>query len=366
MLSQSNAYNLSVIYSKIAEYSNFLKNDKIAHLFKDVIMVNLILGWLGNLAYFVTSFKLKRKSHYYIYLYYILIFDVVSCVNYIIWPLLDFKNLGLFRKYGITFYMANFIWAIDELCSFNVNYMTVFQVIDRTMAICKPFLYKTYFTFKRVMIITISFTICNILITTPYIATSKIQSICLDNINFDIQWSPANQNDSYYNMTDCKNKIYYRWPIIRNWRKKYNMIVLFFMYLLPVIIAIIGNLAMIVVLHKRNKKIRSYCNSLTAVEVRQNAHASSNRSKTFFRFYKLIMAQCAAIICFNLPYISYFFSVGSLTALKNISLESRRAQLIVHLVKISYPLLGVYVHLFFDPDIILIFKKRFDIWRRKW
>ncbi|CAK9301174.1 unnamed protein product [Gordionus sp. m RMFG-2023] len=366
MLSQSNAYNLSVMYSKISEYSNFLKNDKIAHIFTDLIMVNLTLGWLGNLAYFVTSFKLKRKSQYYIYLYYILIFDVVSCVNYIFW-LLDFKNLGLFRQYGITFYMANFIRAIDELCSINVNYMTVIQVIDQTMAICKPFLYKTYFTFKRVMIITISLTICNILIAIPYTVTSKIQTVCVDYINFDSQWSPANQNYSYHNITECKNKMYYRWPIKRNWRNNYDMIVLFSKYLLPVIIAIIGNLTMIVVLHKRNKKIRSFCNSLTnpTEEVRQNTHENSNRSKTSFRFYKLIMAQCAAIICFNIPYMSYFFYVGSQTALKNISLESRRSQIMVEYVKLSYPLLGVYVHMFFDPDIILIFKKEYNIWRKK-
>ncbi|CAK9301173.1 unnamed protein product [Gordionus sp. m RMFG-2023] len=166
---------------------------------------------------------------------------------------------------------------MDYRRDFNVNYITIVQVIDRTKAICKPFLYKTYFTFKLVMIINISLTICNILITMPYVVTSKIQSYCLDYINFDSQWSSADQND--YNMTDCKNKLYYRWPI-RNWRKNYNMIVLFSMYLLPVIIAIIGNNTMIVVLHKRNKKIRPYCNNLTNLveEVIQKTHKIANRS----------------------------------------------------------------------------------------
>ncbi|CAK9301161.1 unnamed protein product [Gordionus sp. m RMFG-2023] len=181
--------NLTVADTVIAEYSLFLKNDKFAQIFKNVITLNLTLGWLGNLVYFVTSFKLKRKRHHYIYMYYILIFDVVSCVNYIFWPVVDFNNLSLTRKYWISFYMANILFAIDGICSFNVNYMTLLQVIDRTMAICRPYWYNTYFTFKRVMIITIAITFCNILIAIPYAVGSKIHLSCLDHIHLDRQWN---------------------------------------------------------------------------------------------------------------------------------------------------------------------------------
>ncbi|CAK9301170.1 unnamed protein product [Gordionus sp. m RMFG-2023] len=329
MLNQINANNLTVIYAKMAEYSNFLKNDKFAHISKDMITLNLALGWLGNFIYFVTSFRLRRKSYHYIYLYYILFFDTVSCVKYIFWPVLEFKNLGLTRKYGIAFYMANIILSLDEICSINVNYMTVVQVIDRSMAICKPYLYNTYFTFKRIMIITTSITFCNILIAIPCAVSSKIQLACLDYLNFNGPIGSTNQNDSYYSMKECKDIVYFLWPIIKNWRYKYDMIVLFFMYLLPVVIVVAVNVIIIVVMYKPKPISRTNPTKeikRETVKTKENLDISiimmntnANRSKIFFRFYKLVLAQCIVIMFFNLPYIIYIFFVGSIAYIKYIS-----------------------------------------------
>ncbi|CAK9301162.1 unnamed protein product [Gordionus sp. m RMFG-2023] len=153
------------------------------------------------------------------------------------------------------------------------------------------------------------------------------------------------------------------------------------MYLLPVIIAIIGNITMMVVLYRRNKKIRPHFSSLTTnlADIKKKStktnetleisvmmmNANANRSKTSLRFYKLIMAQCVTIICFNIPFITYYFYIGYLKPLKSISLDLRQAQLLVTTMKLSYPLLGVYVHLLFDPDITVIFKEALDRWRKK-
>ncbi|CAK9303275.1 unnamed protein product [Gordionus sp. m RMFG-2023] len=189
-----------------------------------------LLGIVGNVVFYVCTFKLKRKPHFYVYIYYLLMCDISATVNFFVWPILYLlwaipacylsdtmlgwnkvlkfnpmyepyvrANMHSFFPKPYFVYVARYHWYFEEILAANANWMTAFIGFDRVFALYRPLSYGQFFTKKKIMLFCMAFTILNAIFSVPYALVLKTTEA-----KFDTKHSTQNKISSILN--DCLNE----------------------------------------------------------------------------------------------------------------------------------------------------------------
>ncbi|CAK9295372.1 unnamed protein product [Gordionus sp. m RMFG-2023] len=161
-LSSSEIYNRSIIENAVYKSSN----TEIVLTYQ-MTSIFTFFGLIGNFLYFLSTFKLTRKPHYYIYIYFVLSCDFLVTLNFIFWPFLFYiKEGNIHSNYFIT-YICQVQPVFVEFCASNVNWITVVVSVDRLIAIHKPYDYGSIFTMSRIIKACVGISLFNLLLNIP-------------------------------------------------------------------------------------------------------------------------------------------------------------------------------------------------------
>ncbi|CAK9290054.1 unnamed protein product, partial [Gordionus sp. m RMFG-2023] len=390
------------------EFSSYMRSSLHSKIFIGINLSAIILGLIGNFIYFLCAFKLKRHSHFYIYIYYLIVNDTLSCICHLFWPVATYLKGDMMTNYYIAIFTSKTTIALAEFTRYNVNWMNVIIAADRYAAIRKPLLYKRLTLKRNILLMTLTSTLVNLLFSIPYVFRSAFLKINREIFEF----SEGNSfNVSSYNVT-----IYYSKGVDKPWMYSYDTFILYFMYLTPVALTLIGNLEFYrAICRKKHVKISpqtestnmigKYANQLTALPCQAqnsskylednnqircirmdqcdrkqgNGIISNNtnntlkvllqsylnpnmkveipkRYKNSNKFYKLIIVQNVCLIVSTLPFIIYTLVTKNFVAVKLLEPFERGPHLFILTLRYLYTFLEVYINIFFDPDIKNIIK----------
>ncbi|CAK9290107.1 unnamed protein product [Gordionus sp. m RMFG-2023] len=349
---------------EFTEFSSFMRSSVYSKIFISVNLLAIVLGLIGNSVYFFCAFKLKRHSHFYIYIYYLIVNDTLSCICHLFWPVATYMKGDMLTNYFIAAFISK-SFTLSELTLFNVNWMNVIIVADRLVAIRKPFHYKKMTSRRNILILTSTYTFVNFLFCIPYLFKIEFLKIIKEIPALSVGTDPK---VSSYNTT-----IYYSKGIDKPWIYSYDIFILYLMYATPVALTLTGNLELYKALKSKKQNIvprlelsnenGEYPNRFTAssrdpypddrIVIPKRNNNNSNK------YHKLIVAQNVCLIVSTLPFVIYTLVTRNFVAIKLLKLSERGPYLIILTLRYLYASLEVYINIIFDPDIKIIVKSSF-------
>ncbi|CAK9302556.1 unnamed protein product [Gordionus sp. m RMFG-2023] len=323
----------------------YKKNEII--FFRYILPVLIIFGVCGNILYLYCSLKIKHSPHYYIYIYFNSMSDLFFFLNATIWPVLYYQTPGMpMKSYTYAFYIAHFSWFTLRFCFSNINLFTMIISIDRIIAVLNPQYYSITFTKKTIACLCWVILLVNIVTSLPLMFRL---SIC----KYTMIVLGKSETAVYYKVE----------PTRRFWELYYEKTLVFMMYLVPTIITIICDIHIIfpnAILFKITNKVavlpiiakaklniydkNAQIKAITDLKIRENSKY-------------LLIAQCLALLIFNMPYLASMYISGSSFDLSYI----REHPVFMVLIQIRYlnPIISVYIILFFDPNYVKINRRIF-------
>ncbi|CAK9290057.1 unnamed protein product [Gordionus sp. m RMFG-2023] len=392
------------------EFSSYMQSSLHSKIFIGINLAAIVVGLFGNLIYFFCAFKLKRHSHFYIYIYYLIFNDTLSCICHLFWPVATYLKGDMMTNYYIAIFTSKTTIALAEFTRYNVNWMNVIIAADRYAAIRKPLLYKRLTSKRNVLVLTFASTFVDLLFSIPYVFRAEFLKIIREHF---VLSEGNNSKVASYNIT-----IYYSKGVDKPWIYPYDTFILYFMNLTPVVLTLIGNLVFYrAIWRKKHVKIAAqteltnvsgkYANQFTAwrchaqksncvfkdIQENQiiasrmdqcdrkqgNGVTSNNLNVTLKvllqsyshpnikveipkrynnsnKFYKLIIVQNVCLIVSTLPFVIYALVTDNFVAVKLLKPFERGPHLFILTLRYLYTFLEVYINIFFDPDIKNIVK----------
>ncbi|CAK9303274.1 unnamed protein product [Gordionus sp. m RMFG-2023] len=257
-----------------------------------------LLGILGNVVFYVCTFKLKRKPHFYVYIYYLLTCDISATINFFVWPIMYLlwetpgcyqcpgklngnQGMKLFQSDGYArrlnnhsffsksyfVYVAKYHWYFEEILSANANWMTAFIGFDRVFALYRPLLYGRFFTKRKILIFCLAFTLVNAMFSVPYSLILRFDELKMPskkkNSNTFVSIR-SNSNDSWISRcnktssqkADAFNATYYMLEqMVKEWTTVYDQFYVGLMYLIPLCLSLTCNCIIIKKIYVRRIKV---------------------------------------------------------------------------------------------------------------
>ncbi|CAK9300619.1 unnamed protein product [Gordionus sp. m RMFG-2023] len=139
----------------------------------------------------------------------------------------------MIANYYIGLFTIKISLPLGEFSRFNVNWINVIIVADRIVAIRRPLFYKRMTTKQNILAMTSLSTFINFLFSLPYIYKADLFKI---NQEIFVREGRVQPNISSYNVTT-----YYAKAVNESWMYPYDSFLLFFMYVTPVVLTIVGN-----------------------------------------------------------------------------------------------------------------------------
>ncbi|CAK9290059.1 unnamed protein product [Gordionus sp. m RMFG-2023] len=354
---------------EFTEFSTYMRSSIYSKMFVGVNLLAIVLGLIGNSIFFLCAFKLKRHNHFYTYIYYLIINDIMSCICHLFWPVATYMKGDMLTNYYIAALISK-TFLMSEFTRFNVNWMNVIIVADRLVAIRKPFLYKKLTAKIYILILISTYTFVNFLSCIPYIYKIKFLKMIKE-----ISVLGINPNVSSYNVT-----IYYSKGVDKPWNYPYDTFILYFMYVTPLALTLIGNLELYRAIKSKKKRIASQPELSNGNGEYANQYAESQcHARNLFRhpnpgerivipkrnnnnsnkFHKLIVAQNVCLIVSTLPFVIYSLVIRNFVTIKLLKPSERGPYLIILTLRYFYGFLEVYINIIFDPDLKNIIKSAF-------
>ncbi|CAK9290678.1 unnamed protein product [Gordionus sp. m RMFG-2023] len=323
-------------------------------LFKYAMPVLVIAGLLGNFVHILGLRRIQRRSHYYIYTYFIAFFDVLACINFIVWPIIYFNanlhNEEVFDKVILPYVSLKIQWPIEEVCAFSVNWMIVCVAIDRCLAIGKPVIYRNLYVKKYFYYLSAGIVVINSLLSIPYGLIYVFLPKCELNLTSSYVLNVYNNNT-----TLCKI-MYFRKENFFIWNSIFDRFIVILNYSLPIFFSVLGNVYVGSALFKKRFKARNLVIPKLNAEINLSSHqtifnlkwANNKQSRLM-----LVLCQCLFMTVCNFPYVVLIQITGH-AWVTNLSYRLEVFQYMAHFLKQCHPMLSVYIILLFDEKIAYI------------
>ncbi|CAK9290055.1 unnamed protein product [Gordionus sp. m RMFG-2023] len=116
---------------EFVEFSSYTQRSLYSKIFISVNLLAIILGLFGNFIYFLCAFELNRHCHFYIYIYYLILNDTLSCICHLFWPVATYLKGDMMTNYFIALFTSKTTLALAEFTRYNVNWINVIIAADR-------------------------------------------------------------------------------------------------------------------------------------------------------------------------------------------------------------------------------------------